>query len=51
VPLIGLTTEIANQRAHRAFEKAGFRIARQYEDGVHGICYLMTLDLHAARNN
>jgi aminoglycoside 6'-N-acetyltransferase len=49
VPLIGLTTEIQNHRAHRAFERAGFRIVRQYDDGVHGMCHLMTLDLRAAR--
>jgi RimJ/RimL family protein N-acetyltransferase len=45
VPLIGLTTELENTRAHRAFEKAGFRIARQYEAPLLGLCHLMTLDL------
>jgi len=45
VPLIGLTTELGNTRAHRAFEKAGFRIVRQYEAPVLGWCHLMILDL------
>jgi RimJ/RimL family protein N-acetyltransferase len=49
VPLIGLTTEFENVRAHRAFKKAGFRIARQYEDRLLGPCYLMTLDLRPGR--
>jgi aminoglycoside 6'-N-acetyltransferase len=47
VPLIGLTTEPGNARAHRAFSKAGFRIARQYEAPVLGWCHLMVLDLRA----
>ena len=41
VPLIGLTTELGNTRAHRAFEKAGFRIVRQYEAPGLGLCHLM----------
>jgi aminoglycoside 6'-N-acetyltransferase len=45
VPMIGLTTELANTRAHRAFEKAGFRIVRQYEAPGLGRCHLMLLDL------
>ena len=45
VPMIGLTTEIENTRAHRAFEKAGFRIARQYDAPRLGPCHLMLLDL------
>ena len=49
VPLVGLTTALANTRAHRAFEKAGFRIARQYDDGVTGLCHLMLRDLRAER--
>ena len=48
IPLIGLTTDLQNTRAHRAFEKAGFRISRQYEVPVLGRCHLMTLDLRAA---
>ena len=49
VPLIGLTTELENTRAHRAFEKAGFRITRQYDTGKVGVCHLMILDLRAKR--
>jgi aminoglycoside 6'-N-acetyltransferase len=45
VPLIGLTTSVANVRAHRAFEKAGFRITRQYDPNGLGPCHLMVLDL------
>jgi RimJ/RimL family protein N-acetyltransferase len=45
VPMLGLTTEIENTRAHRAFEKAGFQIARQYDAPRLGRCHLMLLDL------
>lgn len=45
VPLIGLTTSVANTHAHRAFERAGFRIARQYDPNGLGQCHLMLLDL------
>ena len=48
VPLIGLTTALANTRAQRAFERAGFRIARQYDDGVSGVCHLMLRELRSA---
>ena len=50
VALIGLTTSIANVRAHRAFEKAGFRITRQYEPNGLGLCHLMVLDLRGNRS-
>src|SRR5262245_12025887 len=49
VPMIGLTTEPANTRAHRAFAKAGFRIARQYDAPGLGSCHLMLLDLRLGR--
>jgi aminoglycoside 6'-N-acetyltransferase len=45
VPLIGLTTELANTRAHRAFERAGFRKDRQYDAPPLGRCHLMLRDL------
>jgi aminoglycoside 6'-N-acetyltransferase len=45
VPLIGLTTSVENHRAHRAFEKAGFRIVRQYDPNGFGLCHLMILEL------
>jgi len=49
IPLMGLTTSIENTRAHRAFEKAGFRIARQYDPNGLGQCHLMLRDLRAER--
>ena len=45
IPLIGLTTELTNTRAHRAFQKAGFRIARQYDAPRLGLCHLMIVPL------
>ncbi len=45
IPLIGVTTELRNTRAHQAFEKAGFRKVRQYEAPGLGLCHLMTIDL------
>lgn len=45
VPLVGLTSELANTRAHRAFEKAGFRIVRQYAVPRLGPCHLLIRDL------
>ena len=45
VALIGLTTSVANVHAHRAFEKAGFRITRQYDPNGLGPCHLMVLNL------
>jgi RimJ/RimL family protein N-acetyltransferase len=48
VPLIGLTTERENTRAHRAFEKAGFRRVRQYEAPGLGLCHLMIRELRRA---
>lgn len=49
VPLLGLTTSVENARAHRAFEKAGFHIARQYEPNGLGPCHLMVRDLRRER--
>lgn len=49
VPLIGLTSELENTRAHRAFEKAGFRIARTYEEPKLGTCYLLLLHLRGPK--
>jgi aminoglycoside 6'-N-acetyltransferase len=49
VALIGLTTSVDNTRAHLAFQKAGFRIARQYDPNGLGLCHLMILDLRAER--
>jgi aminoglycoside 6'-N-acetyltransferase len=49
IPLIGLTSELANTHAHRAFEKAGFRIVRQYDAPPLGLCHLLVRDLQAER--
>jgi aminoglycoside 6'-N-acetyltransferase len=49
VALIGLTSETTNTRAHRAFAKAGFHIARQYAVAQLGYCYLLIRDLRAER--
>ena len=49
LPLIGLTTSIENARAHRAFEKAGFRVARQYTPAGFGPCYLFVRPLQHER--
>jgi aminoglycoside 6'-N-acetyltransferase len=49
VALIGLTTSVENTRAHRAFAKAGFYIARQYDPNGLGPCHLMLRDLRRAR--
>ena len=45
IPMLGLTSELANHRAHRAFERAGFRIDREYEAGSLGRCYLLLMEL------
>jgi RimJ/RimL family protein N-acetyltransferase len=48
VPLIGLTSSVDNHSAHRAFEKAGFRIVGQYDPNGFGLCHLLTLDLRTS---
>jgi len=45
VALIGLTTSVDNVHAHRGFERAGFRISRQYDPNGFGLCHLMILNL------
>jgi RimJ/RimL family protein N-acetyltransferase len=45
IPLAGLTSSVDNANAHRAFEKAGFHIARQYSPPGFGLCHLFTLAL------
>lgn len=49
VPLLGLTSALANTRAHRAFAKAGFHIARQYDPNGLGPCHLLLRDLRLER--
>lgn len=51
VPMLGLTSAIANTRAHRGFEKAGFRIVRQYQPNESlGMCHLLLRDLRLERS-
>lgn len=45
VPLLGLTSSVDNQQAHRAFDKAGFSIATRYSPEGFGECYLFTKTL------
>lgn len=49
VPLLGLTSAVANTRAHRAFAKAGFHIVRQYTPSGLGPCHLLLRDLRLER--
>jgi RimJ/RimL family protein N-acetyltransferase len=41
VPLVGVSTSIDNASARRAFEKAGFRVVRQYTPPSFGACWLL----------
>lgn len=41
VSSVGVGTEVANERALRAFEKAGFRLFRHFEDEGRAACYLI----------
>jgi aminoglycoside 6'-N-acetyltransferase len=41
VSSVGVGTDLANQRARRAFEKAGFRLFRQFEENGRSMCYLI----------
>jgi hypothetical protein len=49
VSMLGLTSALANTRAHRAFAKAGFHITRQYDPNGLGICHLLLRDLRLER--
>lgn len=49
VPLVGLTTSVANTRAHGAFEKAGFRLLRRYAPPGFGPCSLFVVSLRDPR--
>ncbi len=46
LPLVGLTSSIKNVYAHKAFEKAGFHIVRQYAPEGFGLCHLFIHSLH-----
>jgi len=41
VSSVGLGTDVANQRARRAFEKAGFRLFHEFEEDGRAMCYLI----------
>jgi aminoglycoside 6'-N-acetyltransferase len=41
IPLVGVSTSIDNVSARRAFEKAGFRVSRQYTPPQFGPCWLL----------
>ena len=45
LPLVGLTSSVDNARAHRAFLKAGFRVALQYTPAGFGLCDLFVRSL------
>jgi RimJ/RimL family protein N-acetyltransferase len=45
VSLAGIGTSVANDRAVRAFEKAGFELFREFEDPEHGRCRYMVADV------
>ena len=45
-PLAGVCTSIKNAAAIRAFEKAGFRKLRQYDDPCYGRCWVLTSRFH-----
>jgi len=47
IPLIGLTSEKTNHHAHRAFERAGFRMLREYDAPPLGACLLFILHLRS----
>lgn len=49
IPLVGLGTSVANGAAIRAFEKAGFRRLREFDDPVYGRCVIMTADCGLSR--
>ena len=44
-PLLGLCTSVENNRAHVAFEKAGFARMTGFDDPEYGPCYLFTRPL------
>ena len=45
IALVGVSTSVENASARRAFEKAGFRVSRQYSPPGFGACYLLLASL------
>ena len=51
VAVAGLGTSVSNERAIRAFEKAGFRPFREFQDPEFGSCCYMVVEIHDAGTN
>jgi ribosomal protein S18 acetylase RimI-like enzyme len=45
VSFAGLGTSVSNGRAIRAFEKAGFRLFRKFQDPESGLCRYMLVEV------
>jgi len=45
VSVAGVGTSVSNDRAIRAFEKAGFRLFREFEDPEFGLCWYMIVEV------
>jgi aminoglycoside 6'-N-acetyltransferase len=43
--MAGTATSVENHYAFRAYEKAGFRLFREFDDGEYGLSWYMTLEL------
>ena len=48
VSFAGVATSVSNERAIRAFEKAGFRLFREFQDPESGPCRYMVVEIHDA---
>jgi aminoglycoside 6'-N-acetyltransferase len=44
----GVGTSVSNRQAIRAFEKAGFRSFKNFDDPAFGACIYLTVDLRVA---
>ena len=48
VTVAGVGTSVSNARAIRAFEKAGFRLLREFQDPEFGSCWYMVIEVRDA---
>ena len=48
VTAAGVGTSVSNERAIRAFEKAGFRLFREFQDPEFGSCWYMVVEVRDA---
>jgi aminoglycoside 6'-N-acetyltransferase len=48
VTVAGVGTSVSNERAIRAFEKAGFRLFREFQDPEFGSCWYMVVGVRDA---